>query len=859
MKKLLFLFFILFSFKNYAQYYSKHYIAPAPWQYWSTANEIVIGTLSTNPVQVTIRKSDGTLVTDELTTSLNNPISYRFVGNLTISSNQPGNTYTDRGIIVEATQPVLVNLRNIASDAAGSTTANIKGNASLVSFGDEGRGYEFRVGYYRTSTAGLISNAPVYSVMATEDNTEVNIPSVPNLTITLNEGESRLFTAPIGALLTADKPVVMNTGNWGDTPMNQPPPNQANGQDGTFDQIAPVDVLGNKYLIVRGWGLAATQAHQNNRYGGEQTTIIASQDNTVLEIVNYAANGTISPLNPAETVTIPLAGGHHTFYHGDKTNPLSSSLVVSDKPIIVYSGTEVNSETDISTVLPIGGCAGTVNIQTRKFISYNSTNLPYNAFCIIESATEPVLVNGVNVETIGGVVPRVPIGNSGFYLINFTNIQIGNPNELIITSLMPLTTSIVQSGDGFSMSAFFSSFGEAAQMPMLSSVNDDCTVTLTAEDGYSQYLWFLNGTHIETTNVNQFIVLESGNYSVQVLKTCGLSGISIPLAVDVNPCVDLEINKETVSQVNLNVTFRITVTNNNPYFTELNTIVTDLLPNGFTYVSSTASTGTYNQTNGNWIVGTLAPNQVETLTINCTINSGGDYINVATVNGDLPDNQLGNNMDSSTIESFTADIDAIKDDNKDFYTVGRELHYTIKVINNGPQKALNVKVSDPMPHTTTEMSWTGNNTSGTGDLVDFIDVLDVNETVTYNVTLRVPKGHFGPFTNTVDVSSENVIDPNPVCTRCEDTNIAEFEIPKGISPNGDGENDYLDLDGYFVSKIAIYNRFGVEVYSKKDYTNEWKGQDKNNKLLSTGTYFYVVEVLGVPYKSGYIYLMREIK
>jgi len=857
MKKLLFLFFILFSFKNYAQYYSKHYIAPAPWQYWSNSNEIVIGTLSTSTVQITIRKSDGTLITDQLTTTVNNPISYRFVGSSFLASNQPDNTYTDRGIIVEATEPVLVNLRNIDSDTGSNSVANIKGNASLVSFGEEGKGLQFRVGYYRTSTQGLTSNAPVYSVMATEDDTEVNIPSVPNLTITLNEGESRLFTAPIGALLTADKPVVMNTGNWGDTPMTS----GINGQDGTFDQIAPVNVLGTKYLIVRGWGAAATASFITNRYGGEQTTIIATEDNTTISIVNYNADGTVNTTNPT-TVAIPptlAAGDSFTFFHGDSTNPLSSSLITTSKPVIVYSGTAVGPETDVSTVLPIGGCAGTVNIQTRKFISYNSTNLPYNAFCIIESVTEPVLVNGVNVETIAGVVPRVPIGNSGFYVINFTNIQIGNPNELVITSILPLTTSIVQSGEGFSMSAFFSSFGEAAQMPMLSSVNEDCTVTLTAEDGYSQYLWFLNGSHIETTNVNQFIVLESGNYSVQVLKTCGLSGISIPLAVDVNPCVDLEVNKETVSQVNLNVTFRITVTNNNPYFTELNTIVTDLLPNGFTYVSSTASAGTYNQTNGNWTVGTLAPNQVETLTINCTINSGGDYINVATVTGDLPDNQLGNNMDSSTIESFTADIDAIKDDNKDFYTVGRELHYTIQVINNGPQKALNVKVSDPMPHTTTEMSWTGNNTSGTGDLVDFIDVLDVNETVTYNVTLRVPKGHFGPFTNTVDVSSENVIDPNPVCTRCEDTNIAEFEIPKGISPNGDGENDYLDLDGYFVSKIAIYNRFGVEVYSKKDYTNQWKGQDKNNKLLSTGTYFYVVEVLGVPYKSGYIYLMREIK
>lgn len=861
-KKLLFLLFLL-TLKTYGQYYNKHYIAPAPWQYWSTANEIVIGTLSTENVSVDLKKSDGTLLTT-LTVSVNTPVSYRFVGNaFTTSWNQVNQNYTDRGIIVDATEPVLVNLRNIASDASQGFNqlgvSTIKGNASLVSFGDEGQGYQFRLGYYRTSTQGLTNSGPVYSVMATQDNTVVNLPTTPTpTTITLNTGESRLFYAQIGSLLAADKPVVMNTGNWGDTPMNNPT-TPTNGQDGTFDQIAPVNVLGTKYLIVRGWGYAATQAHQNNKYGGEQTTIVATEDNTVIQLAHYAANGAVSPLNPAQTITIPLAGGIHTFYHGDKTNPLSSSLVISDKPIIVYSGTEVNSETDVSTVLPIGGCAGSVNIQTRKFINYNNGNLPYTAFCIIEHPTEIVFVNGQNVETFAGVQPRVPIGTSGFYLLNFTNIQIANPNNLIITSALPLTTSIVQSGDGFSMAAFFSSFGEAAKTPMVATTNEDCTVTLQAEEGFEQYVWYLNGQQYMTTDVNQLIITESGDYSVQVLKTCGLSGISVPLTVNVNSCVDLVINKETISQNNLDVSFKITVKNQNPYFTENNARVIDILPSGFAYVSSNASVGTYNPANGIWTIGTLAPGQIESIVINCKINSGGEYVNFASVTGDIVDNVPGNNEDSSTIESLTADIDAIKDDGKEFYTVGRELNYKIRVINKGPQKALNVQVSDPMPHSTTEMSWEGNNKTGTGNLLDVIGVLEVNQEIVYNVKLRVPKHHFGPFTNTVELSSVNIIDPVPECTHCSDTNIPEFEIPKGISPNGDGENDYLDLEGYFVSKITIFNRYGKEVYSKKDYVREWNGQDSNNNLLPAGTYFYVVEVLQVPYKSGYIHLMRESK
>src|SRR5690606_38624847 len=121
--------------------------------------------------------------------SIDNPISYRFPGSPNgLSRNTPGTTLTDRGLIVEAEAPVLVNLRNIASDApAANSYLTIKGNASLVSFGEEGKGLEFRIGYYRTSTIGLSDNNPVYSVMATEDDTEVTIPTTPPTVVTLDE------------------------------------------------------------------------------------------------------------------------------------------------------------------------------------------------------------------------------------------------------------------------------------------------------------------------------------------------------------------------------------------------------------------------------------------------------------------------------------------------------------------------------------------------------------------------------------------------------------------------------------------------------------------------------------------------
>lgn len=845
------LFLLLFLGMNtYAQYYTQHYIAPAPWQYWNDANEIVIGTTEpTATVSVELRKSDSTLVTT-LTLTANNPVSYRFTGSFTGTPHNNINTvYDDRGLIVTASHPVIVNLRNIASDAASSSAANIKGNASLVSFGAEGLGIAFRVGYYRTSVAGLDSGNPVYSVMATEDGTTVDLF---NQTVTLDKGQSYLFTAFPGTLIEADKPVVMNTGSYGDTPQTC----GMNGEDGTFDQIAPVHSLGTRYMVVRGEGTAPTPNQQSLGYGSEQTTLVTAEPDTTITIRHFSANGT--GFGIPVTFTTAAAGETYTFYHGDGANPFSTSLIESDKPVIVYTGTAVDCETDISTVLPIGGCAGSLNVQTKKFINYNSGDLPYFGFCIIESATVPVFLNGQNIEVLTGT-PRIPIGNTGLYLITFNNTNVNNPANIILTSSLPLTSSLVQQGSGFSMSAFFSSFGEAAETPVVAKRNQDCSITLQAQSGFSEYVWLLNGSRYQTTASNTLQVTQSGNYAVQVRRECGLSGISVPVKVEVTPCSDLSVVKETTEQENLNVTFTVTVTNQNPHFTEPKAVVKDLLPKGFTYASSVTSTGTYNPVTGIWNVGKLAPGQTEVLTIHCLINNLGNYINTATVEGDYEDMDLSNNTDTATIAPYIADIDAIKDDGRDFYVHGEELHYTIKVFNKGPQKAIDVEVNDPMPHQTAQMSWSGNGTSGKGDLTDTIHLLEPGEEVVYEVTLRVPDDHFSAFINTVSISSDYIQDPVPQCSRCSDMDIPEFDIPRGISPNGDGQNDYLDLRGNFVNQLNIYNRYGTKVYEKSDYINEWKGQDNGGKTLPAGTYFYEVKVLNRPYKTGYIYIIHEVE
>ncbi len=82
-------------------------------------------------------------------------------------------------------------------------------------------------------------------------------------------------------------------------------------------------------------------------------------------------------------------------------------------------------------------------------------------------------------------------------------------------------------------------------------------------------------------------------------------------------------------------------------------------------------------------------------------------------------------------------------------------------------------------------------------------------------------------------------------------------IQKGISPNGDSANNSFDLTGMGVQKLSIFNRYGMEVYSKTNYVNEWGGLDNKGNELPDGTYFYVIQKNNGEKISSWIYINRK--
>ncbi|WP_187658261.1 gliding motility-associated C-terminal domain-containing protein [Flavobacterium macrobrachii] len=82
-------------------------------------------------------------------------------------------------------------------------------------------------------------------------------------------------------------------------------------------------------------------------------------------------------------------------------------------------------------------------------------------------------------------------------------------------------------------------------------------------------------------------------------------------------------------------------------------------------------------------------------------------------------------------------------------------------------------------------------------------------------------------------------------------------IPKGVSANNDGDNDFFELSNLDVKKLQIFNRYGMVIYTKNNYTNEWGGQSDTGDQVPDGTYYYVIEQRSGKVKTGWVYLIRQ--
>ena len=528
-KKILFI-LLLISTVNYAQLSNKHWIPPLHargGETYVSEHYLYISTPEATPFAVTVTDGSGNPITGSpFTISQGNPQSI-FIGNnqpsvMMLSQADLNIAKTNKGLILEGSGEFYASFRLRAQNHA----------EILVSKGRNGAGTAFRLGSLPMIGPGSLRNF-VSSFMATEDNTVVTLNEYDTgvvfasgngnitddvQTFNLNAGESVTVSgytdfAPnlagfVGALLTSNKPIVVNTGNATGGMLDE-----NSGQDFNLDQIVPVNIVGDEYIVVKGNGSSNT----------ERPLIIATQDNTQVFI-----NG-----NPTAAATLLNAGDYFlvpsSFYSGTVNQNM---YISSNKDVYLYqiiAGAASDATSGLNFIPPLS-CFWQKSVDMiPSFNSIGSTNYPNSEIIVVTETGSTVSINNVPTTAI----PQTVTGN-----LNWVTYRIrGLSGNVKIESTGALAAGVFGSISVAGFGGYYSGFGSLPRNTEITICSNETVNLFDAITGNPEP----NGTWTVPTgtsllNGNNFTgtINAPGDYIYTFSKICDNSNLIIPVTVTVN-------------------------------------------------------------------------------------------------------------------------------------------------------------------------------------------------------------------------------------------------------------------------------------------------------------------------------------
>lgn len=240
--------------------------------------------------------------------------------------------------------------------------------------------------------------------------------------------------------------------------------------------------------------------------------------------------------------------------------------------------------------------------------------------------------------------------------------------------------------------------------------------------------------------------------------------------------IDLALSKSVTSpnpatpNVGDTVTFAVTVSNSALASTTATGVeVTDLLPAGLTYLSSSSNPVglTYAQGNGKWSVGSLAPGASATLTLNATVSTGTGaqtLTNTAAISAyNQVDVNLGNHSASAGVSVKATDLRIIKTASNATPANNTDISYFIDVTNVSTTAASSVTIFDLLPGAVLYQSSSATQGSySTATSLWSVGSLAAGATARLTITVRVNLGSNDPktFFNTAALQASTPADNN---------------------------------------------------------------------------------------------------
>lgn len=717
---------------------------------------------------------------------------------MTTIENKPGNQVLNYGLHVVSTASITAYYEINTSCNCNPEIFALKGrNALGTEFYTPFQNYWSNGSFNPASTSG-------FEIVATEDNTIVTITPTQNITghtagtpfqITLNKGQTYSAVAsglnPTdhlgGSHIIANKPIAVTIKDDSVADLGC--------RDMMGDQIVPINILGNEYIVMKGF----LDANAN-----EQVFILATVDNTDIFI---DGNGTpAATINTGQTFAYPI------------TTP--STYINTSQNVYVLHASGFGCEL-ASALLPPINCTGS---QAVYFI--RSTPEPFGLNIMIRSGDEGnFTLNGSNTLVPAASFSPVP-GTGGNWVatqIQYTTTDVPvNTTGLLTNSTnvfhMGLINGDVSTGCRY---GYFSNYGQL-------NIGSDITIcsntaaVIDAGAGYESYNW-------STGDTTQTIIMpDPGTYWVTVTKQ-GCTATDTVMVIQ-NPAPNLTLNQDSVlcspnAQVTLDAgsgydayvwsTGDTTQTVNVGPGTYIVTVT-----NGFGCSSPSSDTA-------NIVLNIPSPTLGQDTVIcnpngSITIDAGSGYTSYLWSNGDQtqvttvpPGNYFVTVINSDGCTGVSVD------------SISINVMPTIALFNNSLDTTLVglpvqfVDSSAAGTGTLTTWAWDfGDGTTGTGPNPTHI----YSDTGSYNVTMIVTnsEGCTDTFTVVVTVIELPVV------------------VPNVFTPNGDGFNDLLvfaNLEQFPQSKLWVYNRWGNLLYNSADYKNNWDGDGATD-----GVYYFILEI-----------------
>ena len=194
-------------------------------------------------------------------------------------------------------------------------------------------------------------------------------------------------------------------------------------------------------------------------------------------------------------------------------------------------------------------------------------------------------------------------------------------------------------------------------------------------------------------------------------------------------------------------------------------------------------------------------------------------------------------------------------------TLGKKYTYTLVAANNSTTPGTQVTVKFSMPsNITLEQSSAESEIqydAGTRTVTWAINQLKKTDPLSLNLMVSATQpGDIQCKAIIQGIQADPNLSNNSYVVR---QTVNALIIPNVFTPNGDGINDtffIIGLDNYLQSDLIITNRWGSEVYVKKNYRNDWSGDS-----LPEGTYFYILNAKSSTGSQqvfkGYITILRS--